>query len=288
MKTLRDVIKTAEQKAVAVGHFNISNIEGLWAVFNSARKLNVPVIIGLSEGERKFFGLRQAVVLVKSLREQFDFPIYINADHSYSFETAKEAVLAGCDSVIFDGTKLSLEENIKITKEVVDFVKEYNKENNTDVLVEAELGYIGQSSKLLDKKPEGVELTTADEALDFVSKTGVDFFAPAVGNIHGMIKNDVEPNLDITRIKEIKENVKIPLVLHGASGNSDKDIKSAINAGVCIVHINTELRLAFKSSLEKSLSENKEEIAPYKIMQSVVLAMEDLVTNKLKVFNNLD
>jgi fructose-bisphosphate aldolase class II len=288
MKTLRDVIKTAEQKAVAVGHFNISNIEGLWAVFNSARKLNVPVIIGLSEGERNFFGLRQAVVLVKSLREEFDFPIYINADHSYSFETAKEAVLAGCDSVIFDGTKLSIEENIKITKEVVDFVKEYNKENNTDVLVEAELGYIGQSSKLLDKKPEGVELTTAEKALDFVSKTGVDFFAPAVGNIHGMIKNDIEPNLDITRIKEIKENVKIPLVLHGASGNSDKDIKNAINAGVCIVHINTELRLAFKSSLEKSLSENKEEIAPYKIMQSVVLAMEDLVTNKLKVFNNLD
>jgi fructose-bisphosphate aldolase class II len=129
MKTLRDVIKIAEQKAVAVGHFNISNIEGLWAVFNSARKLNVPVIIGLSEGERNFFGLRQAVVLVKSLREEFDFPIYINADHSYSFETAKEAVLAGCDSVIFDGTKLSIEENIKITKEVVDFVKEYNKEN---------------------------------------------------------------------------------------------------------------------------------------------------------------
>src|SRR3990167_3618562 len=151
MKLLKECIQEALEKKVAIGHFNISDTNGLWAVFRSAQNLNVPVIIGVSEGERDFVGVRQAAALVKSLREEFQYPIFLNADHTYSLEKIKEAIDAGFDSVIFDGAKLSFEENIKIAKECV----EYAKNSGRDVLVEGELGYIGTSSKILDAIPEG-------------------------------------------------------------------------------------------------------------------------------------
>jgi len=179
MKTLKQIIKEADEQKIAIGHFNISNIEGLWGIFNGAKELNVPVIIGASEGERKFFGTRQVVAVVKSLREEFDYPIYCNADHCHSFESFKEAVDAGFDAVIYDGAKLSLDENIKETKRCV----EYARSINPEIVVEGETGYIGDSSKLLDEIPDGVALnesmTKSEDAKRFVAETGVDLFSPA-------------------------------------------------------------------------------------------------------------
>ena len=287
MKTLKQIIKEAEEKNIAIGHFNISNIEGLWAIFNSAKELNVPVIIGASEGEREFFGTKQVVDVVKSLREEFDYPIYCNADHCHSFDSLKNAVDSGFDAVIFDGSKLSLEENIEITKKCV----EYAKSINPDILMEGEIGYIGGSSKILDEIPEGVALgemmTTTEDAKRFVDKTGVDLFSPAVGNLHGMLKNTKNPELNIERIKEIKEAVEIPLVLHGGSGISDEDFVKAIENGISVVHINTEIRLAYRQALEKSLKENPDEIAPYKIMKPVVDSMKEVVKNRLELFSGM-
>ncbi len=163
MKTLRETITWADEQNIAVGHFNISNLEALHGIFRAARNLNVPVIIGVSEGERDFVGVRETVALVHSLREEYDFPIYLNADHTYSFERVKEAVDAGYDSVIFDGAKLSKEDNIALAKKCVDYAHSVGRE----VLVEAELGYIGQSSKVLDAVPDGISfdnLTTKEEA----------------------------------------------------------------------------------------------------------------------------
>ena len=292
MKTLRETIKDAEDKKVAVGHFNISNLEGIWAVFNSARKLDVPVIIGVSEGERDFVGVKQVKAIVDSIKKEFDYPIYLNADHTYSFERVKEVVEAEYNSVIFDGAKLSYDENIEITKKCVDFVKEYNSKNGTDILVEAEYGYIGQSSKILDGVPDGVKidadsLTDPEKAKEFVSMTGIDLFAPAVGNIHGMFRGGIDPSLDIGRIEKIKESVGVPLVLHGGSGNTKEDFEKAIEAGISVVHINTELRLAFKKGLEEGLSENKDEVAPYKFLKKSKEEMEKLVEEKLKLFNRI-
>ncbi|MEK7652560.1 MAG: class II fructose-bisphosphate aldolase [Patescibacteria group bacterium] len=286
MKTLKETIKEAEKNGIAVGHFNISNIEGLHAVFNVAKKLNLPVIIGVSEGERDFIGVKQVVVLVKSLREENDYPIFLNADHTYSFEKVKEAVDAGFDSVIFDGAKLSMEENIRITKQCV----EYAQKINPEILVEAELGFIGSSSKILDKIPEEVNLdkdslTKPEEAKKFVKQTRINLFAPAVGNIHGMLGIGKDPSLNIELIKEIRKEAGVPLVLHGGSGTSDKDFKKAIKAGVSVIHINTELRFAYRSAVQISLQENPDEIAPYKIMKGAVLAMEKVVEEKLKLFN---
>ncbi|MDO8572358.1 MAG: class II fructose-bisphosphate aldolase [bacterium] len=288
MKTLREVINEAESNHVAIGHFNISNIEGLWAIFHAARNLNLPVIIGLSEGERDFVGVKQAVALVKSLREEFDYPIFINADHTYSFERVQEAVDAGFDAVIFDGAKLSLAENITIAKQCV----EYARSKNPEIIVEGEMGYIGTSSKVLDAIPEGVDLsegalTNPAEAAQFVKETGVDLFAPAVGNIHGMLRNVHDPRLNIKRVHEIKEAVKVPLVLHGGSGTVDQDFTDAINSGVGIVHINTEIRVAYRDAVKKFVEEHPDEVAPYKIMKSVVSAMEKVITERLRLFNHM-
>lgn len=288
MKTLKQSVLEAREKKVAIGHFNISNLEALWGIFKAAQSLNVPVIIGVSEGERDFVGVKQAVALVKSIREEFDYPIYLNADHTYSFDRVKEAIDAGFDSVIIDGAKLSFEENVKLTKQCV----EYAKASGREVLVEAELGYIGQSSKVLDEIPEGVmldesSLTDPVKAKEFVDMTGIDMLAPAIGNFHGMLRGGVDPKLNIERTKEIYETTGIPLTLHGGSGNSEEDFKQAIANGVSIVHINTEIRVAFRDAIKKSLQENPEEVAPYKFLKPGVKAVQDVVEKKLRFFNNL-
>lgn len=288
MKTLREYIQESEGKHIAIGHFNISNLEGLHGIFEAARKLNVPVIIGLSEGERSFVGVRESVALVRALRDAYQYPIFLNADHSYSFESVKEAIDAGYDAVIFDGVKLSLEENIAVTKKCV----EYARSVNPDILVEAELGNIGQSSKLLDTIPDGVSLdedmlTKPEDARYFVEQTGVDLLAPAVGNLHGMLKSGNNPKIDTERIKAIRAAAGVPLVLHGGSGITDSDFTDAINAGISIVHINTEIRVAFKNGLIKTLQENPDEVAPYKLMKESVRAIENTVSRRLQLFNKI-
>lgn len=287
MKTLREFIAEALEKKTAVGHFNAASSEGVSAIFKAAQVLNVPVIVGFSEGERDFIGVGQAAALVKSFRDQYNFPIFINADHTYSFERVKEAIDAGFDSVIFDGTELPFEENIKTTKRCV----EYARASGRDVIVEGELGFIGKSSKVLDGIPAGVKiteefLTKADEAARFVKETGVDMLAPAVGNIHGMLKGGKDPALNIVKVKEISAAVGIPLVLHGGSGNSGDDVSAAISNGVAVVHINTELRVAFRKALQISLQENPDEVAPYKYLKPAVQAMEKAVEEKIKMVSS--
>lgn len=286
MKSLIQYIQEAEREQVAIGHFNISNLEGLWGIFKAAQEVQVPVIIGLSEGERDFVGVAQARALVTSLQKEFDFPIFLNADHSYSLERVKAAADLRFDAVIYDGAKLSVEENIAHTKECVAYVREHAP----GVLVEAELGYIGTSSKILDALPEGVtldpaSLTTPEQAAHFVKETGVDLFAPSVGNVHGMFRGGGEPRLDIPRIKAIREAAGVPLVLHGGSGTSDEDFVAAIDAGVSVIHINTEIRKAFRDATKESLEKNKEEVAPYKLMQPAVDAIREVVEKRLRLFS---
>lgn len=288
MKTLRECVTEAQQKKVAIGHFNISNLEGLWGVFRAAYSLGVPVIIGVSEGERDFIGVKQVKALVDSIRTEYDYPMYLNADHTYSFDRVKEVIDAGYDSVIFDGANISFEENIKLAKQCVD----YARASGRDVLVEGELGYIGQSSKILDEIPEGVSfddasLTSPQKAKEFVERTGVDMLAPAVGNVHGMLRGGVDPKLRIDLVKSITEAVGIPLVLHGGSGNSGEDFQHAIKEGVAIVHINTEIRVAYKKGLQRALQENPDEVAPYKFLRDAVKEVQMVTEAKLRLFNNL-
>jgi fructose-bisphosphate aldolase class II len=210
-------------------------------------------------------------------------PVFLNADHTYSVAKVKEAVDAQFDAVIIDGAKLPFDENVKMVKEAVT----YARAENPNIIVEAELGFIGQSSRIIDKVPDGVSIETEtkpEDAERFVLETGIDMFAPSVGNIHGMVKTG-EPKLNIELIKAIAERVKIPLVLHGASGNSDEDIVAAINAGISVVHINTEIRVAYKEGVE--IGVKLDEVAPYKFMAEGVEDMKKVITAKLKLFNKI-
>ncbi len=291
MQSLKEFIKANISNKTAIGHFNVSTLDGIWAVADSAYELKVPVIVGLSEGERDFVGIGQAVAIIKSIRTQRDQPIFLNADHTYSLERVKEAILAGFDSVIFDGASLSLEENISVTKKCVEFAREHKSASGGDILVEGELGFIGKSSKILDSIPDGAvvgndAMTKPEDAKRFVEETGVDLIAPAVGNIHGVVRGG-DPALNIVRVGEISRSVGIPLVLHGASGNTDSDIKGAIESGVAIVHVNTELRIAYRAGLVRSLSEDHEEVSPYKYLKPARQAMQKVVTEKIKIFSGL-
>lgn len=288
MKSLREYIDEAEKNEKALGHFNVSNLEGVWAIARAGKEVGVPVVIGVSEGERDFVGVRQIRALVDSVKDELQHPIFLNADHTYSLEKVKEAVDAGFDSVIVDGAKMTFEENVKMTLQAV----EYTKSKNQNILVEGELGFIGQSSKILDSLPEGVDfspesLTSPDDAKKFVKETGVDLLAPAVGNMHGMLRGGGQAHLDIERIKSIRESSGVPLVLHGGSGSTDEDFVNSIKAGISTIHINTELRLTFRDALKKSLQEDPDEVAPYKIMKPSLLAMQKLVEDRLKLFSGI-
>jgi len=292
MKSLIQIIKEAEEKKIAIGHFNIGNLEQLKAIAHVGGRLNVPVIIGVSEGERAYLGVKHVVDFVKSYNEQHavegGFQLFLNADHTHSLEKIKEAVEAGFDAVLFDGGKFSLDENIQKTKETVGVAKSINP----NVIVEGELGYIGSSSEILSDVPSGAamrpeDLTKAEYAARFVKETGVDLLAPAVGNIHGMFKDMPNPHIDIERIRNIRIMCGVPLVLHGGSGIVDEDFIAAINAGISIVHISTELRYIWRKELEEALRENPLEIAPYKVMPEVVKAIEEVVEKRVKLFSRL-
>ncbi|MBI1984644.1 MAG: class II fructose-bisphosphate aldolase [Candidatus Wildermuthbacteria bacterium] len=287
MKRLIEAVREAEKNHAAVGHFNISDIAALKAIFQAARNLRLPVIIGVSEGEREFLGVKAVSALVHSLRKEFDYPIFLNADHTHSLDGVKEAVEAEFDSVIFDGAKLSFEENVKQTREAVKYVKSKNK----NILVEGELGYIGSSSKLLDSVPEGAglaeNLVSPEQALQFVKETEVDLFSPAVGNLHGMLKNSPNPKLNIDRIREIKKAVSVPLVLHGGSGIADEDFRNAIEAGISTIHINTEIRKAWREGIEQALQNDVNEVAPYRLLAPSVEQIQKIVEARLTLFNRL-
>lgn len=282
-----DTILSYKQKSKAIAHFNISNLDQARAIAEVAQELNQPVIIGVSEGEREYIGVKMVRALVDELNGEYEVPIFLNADHTYSLPKVMEAVEAGYDSVIVDGAKLPYEENVALVRECVDAVRGYEEKTGKRVLVEAELGYIGQSSSLNEALPEGVSeanLTTADQAKDFVIRTGIDMFAPAIGNVHGMMVDAPEPKLHIDRLKEIASTIDQPLVLHGASGNTDEELKAAIDAGIVVVHINTEIRKAFRDGEMQYLEEHPNEVAPYKFGKEGQEEMKKVVRAKMELY----
>lgn len=282
-----DTILSYKKNKKAIAHFNISNLDQLRAICDVAKELNQPVIIGASEGEREYMGVDVVRTLVNEMNQEYDVAIFLNADHTYSLEKVRQVVEAGYDSVIVDGAKLPYEENVALVKSCVDFVRAYEEKTGKRVLVEAELGYIGQSSSLNSALPEGVteaNLTTVEQAKDFVIRTGIDMFAPAIGNVHGMLIDAVEPALHIDRLKEIAQAVDVPMVLHGASGNTDEDLKNSIDSGISIVHINTEIRKAFRDGEMNYLKDHPNEVAPYKFGKEGQEEMKKVVKAKMELY----
>ena len=287
MDTLREVLKYAETEGIAIGHFNVSDWVTLKAVFESARERNAPVIVGVSESERHFLGVRQIAATIKSLREEYDFPVFLNADHSHSLASAVQAAEAGFDSIVFDLSTLPLEENIRQTRTAVEILKSIRPE----ILVEGEIGDIGSGSEIHETEHDlSAGLTTVVEARQFVEETKIDILAPAVGNMHGMLKRMVtggtKKRLDIERIRTIKEQTQVFMTLHGASGTDDGDLRRAIAAGITVIHINTEVRLAWRHGLDSALSRRPNEIVPYKILPQAIDSVKQRVAARLALFSS--
>ena len=288
MHQLREVLNEAQSNEVAVGHFNISDLVLLKAVFASAQEMKVTVIVGASEGERAFLGVSQIAALVRSLREEQNAPIFLNADHTHSLDSAITAAKAGFDSIVFDLSALPFDENVKQTREAVVALKSINPA----ILVEGEIGNIGTGSEIHDSVPDySKNLTTPEEAKQFVESTGVDILAPAVGNTHGMVQSmvqgDLRKRLDLKRIAEIKRASKSLLTLHGGSGTEDHDLQEAIAAGINIIHINTELRVAWRRGLEDAFAQKRREVVPYKLLPIAEEAVKQVVSARLRLFNQM-
>ena len=283
--SLRDVLTRLESEGAALGHFNVSDQVLLKAVVAAAAETKLPVFVGASEGEREFFGARPLAALVKSVREESDVPVFLNADHTHSLAKALEAANAGFDAVGVDFSALPFEENVARTKETVQAIKAVNPA----ILAEGEIGNIGTGSEIHDTAQGDHRLSTPEEARQFVEATGVDILAPAVGNMHGMLKSMVQgkakKHLDVERIAQIKQAAGVFLTLHGGSGTDDEHFRKAIAAGINIIHINTELRVAWRESLDESLARDSNEVVPYKILRPVVDAVKNVVSSRLRLFH---
>ena len=286
MDTLRDVLTRLEREGAGLGHFNVADVTLLKAVIAAANDTGLPVLVGASEGEREFFGVRQLGALVKSLREETGLSVFLNADHTHSLKKAVEAANAGFDSVGVDFSALPFDENVAQTKQVVQAIKAVNPA----IIAEGEVGDIGTGSEIHESaQADFSNLTTPEQARQFVDATGIDILAPAVGNRHGMARSMVEgkakKHLDLERIAQIKRAAGVFLTLHGGSGTEDEHFRKAIAAGINIIHINTELRVAWRRSLEESLARDPNEVVPYKILRPVVDAVKDVVISRLRLFH---
>src|SRR5215471_9929284 len=283
--TLHDVLTRLEKEGAGLGHFNVSDQVLLKAVVAAAAETRLPVLVGASEGEREFFGARQLAALVKSEREQSDVPLFLNADHTHSLAKALEAAKAGFDAVTIDFSALPFEENVARTKETVQAIKAINP----GILAEGEIGDIGTGSEIKETAQGDHKLSTPEEARQFVEASGIDNLAPAVGNMHGMLKSMVQgkakKHLDLERIAQIKQAAGVFLTLHGGSGTDDEHFRKAIAAGINIIHINTELRVAWRESLQESLARDSNEVVPYKILRPVVDAVKQVVSSRLRLFH---
>ena len=286
MDALRNVLTRLQRQGGALGHFNVADLVLLKAVVAAAVEVRVPVIVGASEGERDFLGTYELAALVKVMRGEHDVPIFLNADHTHSLAKAVEAAKAGFDAVVIDFSALPFHQNVSRTKETVEAIKAINPA----ILAEGEIGDIGTGSEIHETAHnEFRNLTTPEEARQFVDSTAIDILAPAVGNMHGMLESMVEgktkKHLNIERIAQIKNAVGVFLTLHGGSGTDDEDFLRAIAAGINIIHINTELRVAWRRSLERSLTSQPNEVVPYKLLPPVVDSVKQVVTSRLKLFN---
>ncbi|MBI3337508.1 MAG: class II fructose-bisphosphate aldolase [Candidatus Staskawiczbacteria bacterium] len=294
MRSLKYYLNKAYKEKWAIGQFNFSDFSQVKGIVAAAKNLNSPIILGTSEGESKFVGLSEAVAIRNVLRKETGLPIFLNLDHGKSFEYLKTAVLAGYDMVHFDGSKLPIEENIEISKKVVNFAKNLPAGRQERIVVEGEVGrFSNDASRLYQEKFEIKEedLTDPNEALRYLGKTSVDVLAVSVGTFHGIDISVVSPHIRLDRLKEIrqlaeKNKISILLVLHGGSGTPEEDIKESIKLGVVKININTEIRLAFTSNLRKSLDINANEITPYKYLQVPINSVQMAVEAKIKLFGS--
>ena len=269
--TTKEMLLKAQEGNYAVGAFNVENMEMVMAVIAAAEELNAPVIMQTTPSTVKYAGLDYYLANVATAAKNAKVPVAMHLDHGSSFSLAMQALRQGYTSIMIDGSHSVFEENIAITKSVVDACKPSN------IPVEAELGKVGGKEDDLDGGDGGY--TDPKEALEFVQKTGVNSLAVAIGTAHGVYKG--EPKLDLDRLVEIRKIVDVPLVLHGASGLSEEAEKESIKRGICKVNFATELRIAYTDGVKELLEEKPETIDPKKYGLVGIEKVKELVKNRM-------
>ena len=276
----KKMLEDAKVNKYAVPHFNINNLEWTRYILEECNRLKSPVILGVSEGAIRYMGGYKVVAnLVKNLDEELNIqiPVAIHLDHGSSVESCKKAVDAGFTSVMIDASKYSLEENIDMTKQVVEYARIKN------ITIEAEIGHIGGSE---DNMSSEIAYAKVDDALKLYNETKIDFLAPALGSVHGLYKG--EPCLDFDKMKENSEKTNIPLVLHGGTGIDDEKLKKAIASGICKVNINTELQIAWTKAVRKFLSEDTKAYDPRTVIKSGEQSMKQAIEHKVNVLGSIN
>lgn len=277
--SMKDMMIKGKQQGYAIGQFNLNNLEYTQAILQAAEEEKSPVILGVSEGAARYMGgFNTVVMMVKGLMKDYGttVPVAIHLDHGSSFEKCKEAIEAGFTSVMIDASSKPLEENIAITKRVVEFAKQYN------VSVEAELGVVGGQED--DIIAEGVIYADPAECKQLVEQTGIDCLAPALGSVHGPYKG--EPNLGFEEMEEISKQGDIPLVLHGGTGIPLKDIQRSISLGTSKINVNTENQLQGTQTVRDVLAEDAEVYDPRKFLGPMREAIKQSVIGKMREFGS--
>ncbi len=271
----REMLLNAKKNQYAVPAFNIHNLETMQAVLEGAWEMKSPVIIATTPGTVKYAGMDYLAAMAKVGAKRYNIPIALHLDHCPDVDFLKECIYAGYKSVMIDASLKDYEDNIRITKDVVEFAHRY------DVTVEAELGVVGgaEDERKVDEKD--TMLTDPQVALDFVKKTNIDSLAVAIGTAHGVYK--LEPKLDFERLIKMNEMIEVPLVLHGASGVPSDAIKKAVEYGICKVNIATELKLPFAEKIKNYFKENPQANDPRKYITPAKEAAKEVVIEKIKI-----
>ena len=299
--TNKELLDAAQAGGYAVGHFNINNMEFVQAITAAAEELRSPAILAVSQGAIKYASFQNLVSLVAVAAEKVSVPISLHLDHGTDMGIIEQCITGGFTSVMIDGSNLPFEENIAVTREVVE------KARSGGVSVEGELGRLAGIEDQISVATEDALFTDPAEAEEFVAQTGVDALAVAIGTSHGAYKFKGEPRLALRRLGEINARVSVPLVLHGASGVNqehvklanecgaslmgtrgvpDESIREAVKRGICKVNIDTDMRIAFAAFMRKALAERPDVFDPRKILAPARDAVAEVVRVKIELFGS--
>ena len=276
--TGKEILMDAHKNGYAVGAFNVNNMEAVQAIIEAAEETNSPVIIQASQGGLKYAGVEYIAGMGKIAAAKTSVPVAIHLDHGTDFKQIVLCIRNGFTSVMIDGSHHELEENIEVTKQIVEIA------HAAGVSVEAELGKIGGTEDDISVDEEDATYTDPDEAERFIAETGVDSLAIAVGTAHGPYKG--EPKLDFDRIKVLKERLNMPLVLHGSSGVSEESITKAVSLGINKINIDTDIRMAFHKAVKEFVQGNPDEYDPRKIVGPARAEMKKVIAEKMVMFGS--
>lgn len=275
---MADILQDAHKRTYGVGGFNINNMEFLQGIIRGAEELDSPLILQASEGAIKYIGMDYVMQMVEAATKDIDIPVALHLDHGSSFESIMKCIRAGFSSVMIDASKMPFEENIALTKKVVEAA------HSVGVTVEAELGTIGGTEDDHTVEEKDAMYTNPDQAKEFVEATGVDALAIAIGTAHGVYEG--EPELDFERLKTIKGLIDMPVVLHGASGISAADLEKAVSLGVNKVNVNTDFQQSFTAKIKEVFAEKPELYDPRKYCGPGRDAITEKVKEKIKILGS--